>query len=90
MSELTIPQQIERICEDICDNYCKYAADAWDENGELTDICNNCPLNKLHYEEKHKHRVCSIIEDDCPYEIECEDCEVFCSVERAKKRLGKK
>ena len=33
-------------------------------------------MNKIReYEEKHKHRVCSIIEDDCPYEIECEDCE---------------
>lgn len=48
-------------------------------------------MNKIReYEEKQKHGFCSIIEDDCPYEIECEDCEVFCSVERAKKRLGKK
>lgn len=48
MSELTIPQQIERICEDICDNYCKYRDKAWNEEGELNEICKNCPLNKLH------------------------------------------
>ena len=48
MEQKSIVEQIEEVCEAICDNYCKYAADAWDENGNLTDICNNCPLNKLH------------------------------------------
>jgi hypothetical protein len=32
-------------------------------------------------------RACSILEDDCPYIIECEECEVHCSVERAKQKL---
>jgi hypothetical protein len=43
------------------------------------------------YEEKQKApsvaRACSILEDNCPYIIECEECEVHCSIERARKKL---
>lgn len=50
----TIAQQIEAICSDICDNYCKYPEEAKkagkDENW-LTESedspCWNCPLNKI-------------------------------------------
>ncbi len=46
----TIPQILEGIAEEICDKYCKWP-DQWDEesNGELSesDICANCPLNRL-------------------------------------------
>lgn len=43
---------IEAVCEDMCKNYCKYP-DIWAEEKEgcelcESDICNNCPLNKLH------------------------------------------
>ncbi len=42
---------VNDVIEDICSNYCKYP-DTWDEEAEgvqLTesDICRNCPLNKL-------------------------------------------
>jgi heterodisulfide reductase subunit A-like polyferredoxin len=46
----TITQQIESICEEMCNNYCKYPT-IWDEekDGELADseICSNCPLSRL-------------------------------------------
>lgn len=32
-------------------------------------------------------RCCSILDDICPYNIKCEECEVHCSVERAKQKL---
>jgi hypothetical protein len=32
-------------------------------------------------------RFCSKLNDVCPYIIECEDCEVHCSIERAKNKL---
>lgn len=42
--------EITVIKEEVCDNYCKYAADGslgdiWDEEG--IDICESCPLNRL-------------------------------------------
>lgn len=42
---------VEDVKTDICQNYCKYP-DAWDvekEGMELceSDICYNCPLNRL-------------------------------------------
>lgn len=32
-------------------------------------------------------RCCSVLDDICPYDIKCEECEVHCSVERAKQKL---
>ena len=47
---MTIPEQLEEIKTEICDRYCKYP-DNWDEekDGELvdSDICRDCPLNRL-------------------------------------------
>ena len=41
---------IEEVIEEMCTKYCKYP-DIWDEEtwGELfdSDVCQNCPLNKL-------------------------------------------
>lgn len=56
MSEIkTITQQIEDICTEICDHYCKYPCqpipDGKDEDWLMTDDdspCINCPLNRLH------------------------------------------
>ena len=47
----TIPQLLEAIVEDMCHNYCKYP-DNYDEEAEgielsESEICENCPLNKL-------------------------------------------
>ena len=47
----TIPEQIEEIKDDICNDYCKYP-DIWDEDKEgcelaESDHCRNCPLNRL-------------------------------------------
>ena len=43
------------------------------------------------YEDKQKApseaTICSILEDDCPYDIKCEECEVHCSFERAEQKL---
>lgn len=51
MDDKTIPQILEGIAEEICQNYCKYP-DLWDENVEgielcESDFCKNCPLNKV-------------------------------------------
>lgn len=47
----TITQQIEKIVEEMCNKYCKYPHE-WDEEAEgmdlsESDICSNCPLNRL-------------------------------------------
>ena len=43
-------EQIEEIKEEMCSKYCRYPY-IWDEetDGELSDsdICANCPLNRL-------------------------------------------
>lgn len=48
--EKTISQQIEEICSEICDKYCKYPA-IYDEEttGEtmIDAVCSKCPLGKL-------------------------------------------
>ena len=46
-----ISQTIEEVKEEICLKYCKYP-DTWDEKKEGiyladSDICANCPLNRL-------------------------------------------
>ena len=45
----TITQMIEKVAEEMCDKYCKYPSEWDDADGELedSDICANCPLNKL-------------------------------------------
>ena len=47
----TIVKQIATIAEVFCSEYCKYP-DTWDEEKEEcelaeSDICTNCPINKL-------------------------------------------
>ena len=47
----TVPEIIEEIKTQICEDYCRYPRD-WDEIEEGmelidSDICNNCPLNRL-------------------------------------------
>lgn len=43
---------IESICEDICDNRCKYPSMYGEEDDDLKKLfeehCNECLLNKLH------------------------------------------
>lgn len=47
----TITKQLEDIASEICWNYCKWP-DKWDEEAEEcelseSEICGNCPLNRL-------------------------------------------
>jgi hypothetical protein len=52
---MTVTQQLEKIKEDICDNYCKYPEKYLEEiknpDEAMTEmyerVCENCPLNKL-------------------------------------------
>ena len=37
---------VDAVIEDMCDHYCKYPSECEDDE-ELMDICENCPLNKL-------------------------------------------
>ena len=47
----SVTEIIEEVKDDICGNYCKYP-DIWDEEAQgielcESDICRNCPLNRL-------------------------------------------
>ncbi len=47
----TVVTLLEAVVDDMCQNYCKYP-DNWDEEAEgvelsESDICANCPLNRL-------------------------------------------
>ena len=49
--EKTIPQMLQEVVDVMCDKYCKWP-DEWNEEAkgmELSesDICLNCPLNRL-------------------------------------------
>lgn len=48
MADQSLTEIIESICEDICDNYCKYG-DTVDENGECEPMREGkkCPLDRL-------------------------------------------
>lgn len=48
MADMRIPQLLEEIAEDICDNYCKYRVTC-DDNAECEIIRNGqkCPLDRL-------------------------------------------
>lgn len=46
-----VNEMIQEIADEMCDKYCKYP-DIWDEEAEgvelsESDICKNCPLNRL-------------------------------------------
>ena len=48
MREENVIDTLEAIAEEICDNYCKYAAE-WSEEKEeeMAARCWECPLNRL-------------------------------------------
>lgn len=49
----SVSETIDDVCEEICDNYCKYSdlfkvLDSDAEYDKLLErYCDNCPLNKL-------------------------------------------
>lgn len=50
-NNMTVANIMEQIVEAICANYCKFPL-MWDEEAEgvelcESDICKNCPLNRL-------------------------------------------
>lgn len=47
----TIPQSLEEVVSEMCDKYCKWPLQ-WDEEAQgcelsESDVCANCPLNRL-------------------------------------------
>lgn len=44
-----LDSEMEEIMESICDNYCKYPEQCFDED-DLVDKCIECPLNNLKVE----------------------------------------
>ena len=44
--EGTVIHILNKIAEEICDHYCKYA-DSIEEEAELVKHCWECPLNRL-------------------------------------------
>lgn len=65
-------------------NYEKYLNVSEDEK---VRHCNECYKNSGYELMSTEMKSCSILGDDCPYDIKCEECEVHCSVERAKQKL---
>ena len=54
MVEKSIPKALEKIAEDICENYCKYAERIREENGNgkeheklIQEHCLKCPTMQL-------------------------------------------
>jgi len=46
----TVATIIREVCEEICDNYCKYSASKYDDGINSGDTCGHyedCPLNRL-------------------------------------------
>ncbi|MBQ1294566.1 MAG: hypothetical protein IIY21_11035 [Clostridiales bacterium] len=49
-AEMTIYEQLEKIKEEVCTRYCRYALrnrNGHMSNKLLDDTCTRCPLNKL-------------------------------------------
>ena len=46
-TDKTIPQILEEVAEDMCDNYCKYPGEYKDSDDMWNEVCDKCPLNKL-------------------------------------------
>lgn len=47
---MSIPAQLQRIAEDICDHYCKFPEQYEGDDGIdrlISEHCENCPINKL-------------------------------------------
>lgn len=49
--EKTIPNMLQEVVDQMCEKYCKYPHE-WNEEAEgyelsESDICLNCPLNRL-------------------------------------------
>lgn len=43
----TIVETIENVCNCMCDSYCKYREQSWENEEKIAEICNICPLNLL-------------------------------------------
>ena len=43
----TIPDELESIKEEVCDNICRHVIRTDIDEVELADICANCPMNRL-------------------------------------------
>lgn len=48
---MSVTEMIEKVKEDMCNDYCKYPNE-WDEEEQGMDLCDsevcaNCPLNNL-------------------------------------------
>lgn len=45
----TVTGIIEEVCEEMCNNYCKYTDMAYDhlDQDEIFEKCEDCPLNRL-------------------------------------------
>lgn len=50
LQKLDVVSIIDRVCEDICNNYCKYTEQAYaslDGEAEEPEACTHCPLEML-------------------------------------------
>lgn len=51
IEDMTITEQLQKIFDDMCTNYCKWP-EKWDEEAEGCELsesehCANCPLSRL-------------------------------------------
>lgn len=47
MDKVNVINIITEVCEEMCDKYCKYREESWDDEDKLAAVCESCPLNKL-------------------------------------------
>lgn len=45
----SVTQIIEEVCNDMCNNYCRYTSESREhmDDNEVYEICDKCPLNRL-------------------------------------------
>ena len=46
-AQRTIPEMVEEVKINICDNYCKYPSEYTDQEQMIEERCENCPLCQL-------------------------------------------
>jgi hypothetical protein len=49
MEDENVRSILENVCDEMCNNYCKYKEESWKalERGEILYACEHCPLRRL-------------------------------------------
>jgi len=39
--------RIEQLCSELCDKFCKYPHEVYDDEQDINTVCESCPLNEI-------------------------------------------